>query len=103
MTFDKIEYITIENQTTEFPKHFHETFCFSLIYKGINQIDFENQSVFSEAGSISIVNPFEIHSNPIIDSNSHIKFDTIYVPMDVMKHLTKGKNIKFTERTITNK
>ena len=67
MPFNEIEYISIENQTTEFPKHFHETFCISLIYKGIEQIDFENQSLFSEAGSISITNPYEVHSNPLID------------------------------------
>jgi AraC-like DNA-binding protein len=100
MTFENIEIITIENQTTEFPKHFHETFCFSLIYKGVNQIDFKDQSIFSEAGCISIVNPYEIHSNPIKDNESHTKFDTIYVPKEVLSYILKGKNIKFTEQRI---
>lgn len=103
MTFDTIEHITIENQTTEFPKHFHETFCFSLIYKGVNQIDFEKQSIYSEAGCISIVNPYEIHSNPLIDCEPHIKFDTIYVPQKVMQHVLNGKNIRFVNRKVTNK
>lgn len=103
ITIDNIEYITIENQTTEFPKHFHETFCFSFIYKGVNQIDFENQSIYSEAGCISIVNPYEIHSNPLINCEPLTKFETIYVPKDIMKHVLKGKNIKFIDRKITNK
>ena len=103
MTFDNLEYITIENQTNSFPKHFHETFCISLIHKGIEQIDFENQSLFSEAGSISITNPYEIHSNPLIDSDSILKFDTIYVPNQVMKYVLNGKNIEFLNRQITNK
>ncbi|WP_064967573.1 AraC family transcriptional regulator [Tenacibaculum ovolyticum] len=103
MTFSNIEHITIEKQTAEFPKHFHETFCFSLVEKGVNQIDFKNQSVFSEAGCISIVNPYEIHSNPIIDSDSHIKFETIYVPNELVKHVLKGRNIKFIAHKITNK
>ncbi|MGB3467582.1 MAG: AraC family transcriptional regulator [Cyclobacteriaceae bacterium] len=102
MSFDDIEYITIENQTTSFPKHFHETFCISLIHKGIEQIDFENQSLFTEAGNISITNPYEIHSNPLIDSDSYLKFDTIYIPSDVMKHVLNGKNIKFIDRQITS-
>lgn len=55
--FDKLEYISIENQTTSFPMHFHETFCISLIYKGIEQIQFEDQNLFTEVGSISITNP----------------------------------------------
>ena len=102
MSLDNLEYITIENQTTSFPKHFHETFCISLIHKGIEQIDFENQSLFTEAGSISITNPYEVHSNPLIDNDSYLKFDTIYIPNDVMKNLLNGKNIKFINRQITS-
>jgi AraC-like DNA-binding protein len=103
MSFDNLEYITIENQTTSFPKHFHETFCISLIHKGIEQIDFENQSLFTEAGSISITNPYEVHSNPLIDNDSFLKFDTIYISNDLMKYALNGKNIKFINRQITSK
>ena len=103
MLFDNLEYITIENQTTSFPKHFHQTFCISLIHKGIEQIDFENQSLFTEAGSISITNPYEVHSNPLIDNDSFLKFDTIYIPNKVIKYVLNGKSIKFINRQITNK
>jgi len=103
MLFDNLEYITIENQTTSFPKHFHETFCVSLIHKGIEQIDFENQSLFTEAGSISITNPYEIHSNPLIDNDSYLKFDTIYIPNEAMKYVLNGETIKFINRKITSK
>jgi len=103
MLFDRLEYISIENQTTNFPKHFHETFCISLIHKGIEQIDFDNQSLFSEAGSISISNPYEIHANPLINHNSLLKFDTIYLSNDLMKYFTSGQNIKFINRKINSK
>lgn len=103
MIFDNLEYITIENQRTSFPKHFHETFCISLIHKGVEQIDFENQSLFTEAGSISITNPYEIHSNPIIEDNLHLNFDTIYIPNELMKEVLNGKNIKFVNRQIKSK
>lgn len=103
MILDNLEYITIENQTTEFPKHFHETFCISLIHEGIEQIDFENQSVFSEAGSISITNPYEVHSNPLFDKKTKLKFDTIYIPNQLMKNILNGKDIKFIDRKINSK
>ncbi len=103
MRFDNLEYITIENQTISFPKHFHETFCISLIHTGIEQIDFEDQSIFTEAGSISITNPYEVHSNPLIDNDSYLKFDTIYVPSDAMKYVLDGKIIEFTNRQIRSK
>lgn len=102
MLLDNLEYISIENQTTDFPKHFHETFCISLIHNGIEQIDFENQSFFSEKDSISITNPFEIHSNPLVNSNIPLTFDTIYMSNDLMKYLLNGKNIRFVNRKINN-
>lgn len=102
MLFKNVEYITIENQTTSFPKHFHKTFCISLVHNGVEQIDFEDNSLFTEAGSISITNPFEIHANPLIDNNTYLKFDTIYIPNDVVKTLLGGKSIKFSNRQITS-
>lgn len=102
MLFDNLEYISIENQTTDFPKHYHETFCISLIHQGIEQIDFENHSLFSEQGSISITNPYEIHSNPITDTKTRLKFDTIYLSNDLMKYALKGKNITFINRKINH-
>lgn len=102
MAFDNLEYISIENQTTDFPKHYHETFCISLIHQGVEQIDFENRSLFSEKGSISITNPYEIHSNPIIESEIPVKFDTIYLSNELMKYALKGKNIIFSNRKIND-
>jgi len=74
-----------------------------LIHLGTEQIDFKNQSLFCEAGSISINNPYEIHSNPLIDVNAPLKFDTIYIPNNVMKYGCDGKNIIFVNRKISNK
>lgn len=102
MLFDNLEYISIENPAIDFPKHFHETFCVSLIHNGIEQIEFDDQSLFSEKGSISITNPYEIHSNPLIDKNTGLKFDTIYLSNDLMKYLLNGKNITFLNRKINS-
>ncbi len=102
MLLDNLEYLTIQNQVTAFPKHYHETFCISLIHKGIEQIDLEGQSLYSESGSITITNPYEIHSNPLIDSNFQLEFDTIYISKDLMKYLFNGKNVIFINRKINN-
>ncbi|MBQ4912888.1 helix-turn-helix transcriptional regulator [Maribacter sp. MMG018] len=102
MFFDNLEYINIDGQTANFPKHFHETFCISLIHQGIEQIEFENQSFFSEKGSISITNPYEIHANPLSESKVALKFDTIYLSGDLMKYLFEGKNITFENRKINS-
>lgn len=102
MIFDNLECLHFDDLKTDFPKHFHETFCISLIHKGVEQIDFEKQSFFSESGSISITNPYEIHSNPIIDPKINLTFDTIYLSADLMSYITEGKNIQFINRIINN-
>ncbi len=102
MLIENLEYISIENQTTHFPKHFHETFCVSLIHQGLEQIDFENHSLFSEKGCISITNPYEIHSNPISDSEIPLRFDTLYLPIDLMRYVLNGRSIRFFNRKINN-
>lgn len=100
MNLDNLEHLSVQKQTVDFPKHFHETFCISLIRNGIEQIDLENKSYYSEKGSITITNPFEIHSNPLVDSISCVEFDTIYISKDLMKYLFYGKNITFVNRKI---
>lgn len=102
MLFDNLEYLSIERQTTDFPKHFHETFCISLIHEGVEQINFEDQSILSEKESISITNPYEIHSNPLVDLKTPLSFDTIYLSNDLMKYLSNGKNIRFIDRKIND-
>lgn len=102
MYLDNLECISVEKQLTDFPKHYHETFCISLIHKGIERIDLDEQCLYSEAGSISIANPYEIHSNPLIDSDLPLGFDTIYISKDLMKYLLNGQNINFSNRKINN-
>lgn len=102
INLDNIECLTIDKQAKDFPKHFHETFCISLIRNGIEQIDFNNQSLYSEAGSISITNPYELHSNPLVDNCMKVGFDTLYLSSDVMKYMSLGKNIQFENRKIND-
>ncbi len=102
MNLDNIECLTINQQAKDFPKHYHETFCISLIRDGIEKIDLENQSLYSESGSISITNPYELHSNPLVDNFIRISFDTLYISSDLMKYLSAGKNIQFENRKIND-
>ena len=90
-----IELISFKNQVVSFPKHFHYRFCFSLVNKGINQIDFINHSIYSEAGWMSIVNPYEVHSNPVQPDGNHTQFETIYIPIKLICRVLEGKCIKF--------
>ncbi|MTI32332.1 AraC family transcriptional regulator [Xanthovirga aplysinae] len=103
MILDNLEYISVQNQVTEFPSHYHETFCISLIHNGIETIDLGFKKMYSEKGSITITNPYEIHSNPLMSSDLQLEFDTIYISKDLMKYLLGGINIIFINRKINNR
>lgn len=100
MVSNEISFISIESQNQDFPKHFHETFCISLIRKGIEKIELEDGFLYSPSNSISITNPYEVHANPVVDSDAKVSFDTIYISADFMSHVLKGKDLEFKNRQI---
>lgn len=99
---DRRDFISIIEQNQDFPKHFHETFCISLIRNGIEKIDFGDSFLYSGENAISITNPFEVHSNPVVDKDLKVSFDTIYISNDLLKFLFNGKNIIFENKQIEN-
>lgn len=100
MTSNDISFISVNDQNQDFPKHFHETFCISLIRNGIEKIELENQFLYSTEHSISITNPYEVHANPVVDNDVRVSFDTIYVSGELMTHVLNGKSIEFKNRQI---
>jgi AraC-like DNA-binding protein len=102
MTSSDIDYISVNNQNQDFPKHFHETFCISLIRNGIEKIEMEERFFYSQKHSISITNPYEVHANPVVDNDVKVSFDTIYVSSELMTSLSNGKVIEFKNRQIQN-
>lgn len=97
---NEINFISIENQNQDFPKHFHETFCISLIRNGIEKIELEDGFLYSQSNSISITNPYEVHANPVVDGDAKVSFDTLYISGDFISHVLKGKDLEFKNRQI---
>lgn len=92
---DNIELLSVEQQVADFPEHFHETYCISLIGSGTEIILSRNSRLYTSAGNISINNPFEIHSNPVLDKDVKIGFDTIYLSQPLVDYLLCSNNIQF--------
>jgi len=100
MNLDNIEVLSIERQTKNFPLHYHETFCFTLIKNGTFQTTFEDKICYSEFGALAISNPFELHSNPILDKSCFVSFSTIYISEDLVTNFLKTKSIRFENKVI---
>ena len=101
-SLDNIECLSVNHQKSDFPEHFHETFCISLIRKGVESIKMKDQTFFGEAGSITLTNPFEIHANPILDKEVSVSFDTIYLSQDLVDHYLGSRNNSFLPHQIND-
>jgi len=94
-SLDNIELLSVQQQVSDFPEHFHETFCISLIGSGTEIIKSGNSKLYTCAGNISISNPYEIHANPVFDKDIKIGFDTIYLSQSLVNYLLGIENTQF--------
>ena len=100
---DGLEVLNVSNQKSSFPKHFHETFCVSLIHDGIEAIQMEDNLLYTEKGYISINNPYEIHANPIVEKTITNSFTTLYLSPDLVNSILNQKDVAFSHQQMTNK
>ena len=75
---DNLEILSVSDSNKNFPLHYHETFCISIIEKGAFV---ENDKVALQ-GSILVSNPFEVHKNSSFKSLDY-SLKTLYVSSDV--------------------
>ena len=77
--FDSLELLHCKSSLHEFPLHYHDTFCLTIIHDGVMG---ENE-VFSPAGTLLISHPFEVHQNRLIHQTGY-SFTTFYISPDLM-------------------
>jgi AraC-like DNA-binding protein len=94
---DSLEILSFQNQQSEYPIHYHETFCISLIEKGV----FSENELIVPSGSILLSHPNEIHYNKPID-NIDVSFSTFYVSQDVINFISPYECTSFQNKIIDN-
>jgi len=92
---DNIEVLQVAQQKSDFPEHYHDTFCISFIKAGMEAIRMGDNVLFTEKGHISINNPYEIHANPLVDTSLPNAFTTLYLSPDLVDHFLQLKNVNF--------
>ncbi|ELV7524727.1 AraC family transcriptional regulator [Flavobacterium psychrophilum] len=109
-TYQQFDAIEIkESLFKEFllPNHFHDTFCIGLLSNGIKKSIIEETPQLVHSNSVSIINPYQVHSDNNIDTSDCL-YRMIYVNKDVVDYFSKkitGKNcnnLLFTNDLITN-
>lgn len=94
---DSLEVLSFQDQQAEYPVHFHETYCISLIEKGV----FGENELIAPSGNIVISHPHEVHFNKPIE---HIgfSFSTFYISRDVIDYISPFRNTSFQHKVIEN-
>jgi AraC-like DNA-binding protein len=105
--FDSLEVKESRFKEFNLPSHFHDSYCIGLLANGIKNCTIENNSQLIHSNSVSIINPYQIHTDKNIDYEDCL-FRMIYLNKDVLNYFTKkitgknNENIIFTNEIITN-
>ncbi|WP_375559838.1 AraC family transcriptional regulator [Bernardetia sp. OM2101] len=83
---DSLELFSAYNSSQDFPLHYHETFCISIIEKGA----FVENNKVALQNSLLISNPLEIHKNSAFQ-NLDYSIKTLYISKDIFR-FALGKN-----------
>ncbi|MCI4670997.1 MAG: AraC family transcriptional regulator [Bacteroidia bacterium] len=100
---DGLESLQVRNQKSDFPEHYHDTFCISLIQSGMEAIKMHGNIIYTETGHISINNPLEIHANPLIKESPDNSFTTLYLSPDLVNSILNKKRVVFEHQQVVNK
>lgn len=97
--FDSLEVKESMFKDFNLPNHFHDTYCIGLLTSGIKNCTIENTSQLIHSNSVSIINPYQIHSDKNID-NEDCLFRMIYLNRDILNHFARKITAKNNENII---
>jgi AraC-like DNA-binding protein len=92
---DNLEILQTGLCSHAFPLHYHDSFCLSLINKGM----MAENNVIAPAGSLLISHPFEVHQNDLVHETNYA-LTTFYVSSDLFASLALEKNFCFEEKVL---
>ncbi|MET0573295.1 MAG: AraC family transcriptional regulator [Pedobacter agri] len=95
--FDNMELLQCKSFFHDFPLHYHNTFCLTIVHDGI----MGENDVFASAGTLLISHPFEIHQNKLINQTAY-SFTTFYLSPDLFSTAAQSKKLFFKEKVIYN-
>lgn len=97
--YDQVEVITAKNYLADFPIHFHETICITMVCKGIECTRVGDYELINPVGGISLTNANEAHANPNLNEEDY-SFVTYYINPEVIKHFTHQQENHFPDRVV---
>ncbi len=92
--WDNMEFLQVNSSKHEFPMHYHDTYCISIVEEGF----FGENNVIAPAGSLIISHPFEVHQNNLV-GNSTYSLTSFYINPSLWKYLSNDA-VSFENKVI---
>jgi len=86
-----VEVMALKLQTHAFPPHTHDTLMIGLVRAGCKAFEREGKTYLAPRGSISIVNPHELHTGRKEDG-PELRYLSLYVPIEFLSEMTIGES-----------
>lgn len=96
---DQLEIFQAEDYFEDFPLHFHDKICITLVTQGIECTQVHQQELISPYKGISFTYPEEIHANPNRNTEAY-SFLTYYLSPDVLSSLGEKETYYFKNRVV---
>jgi AraC-like DNA-binding protein len=96
---DNIELFSSENENGYFPFHYHDFFCISLITRGSEILNNQEQEFIAPSGTISVTQLNEVHRNYSLAETGY-SYKTLYLNKSLLKYYNNGNEVGALERNI---
>ena len=102
--WDNVELLSGQFSTQLFPWHSHDTFCLSVVEKGIETIEVRGRKMIASCGNVIILNPNQLHTNYAHDADGYT-LRTFYFSPDLLQSLLAKQleTIYFSNNVIHDK
>lgn len=96
---DNLELMLAWDYQQDFPVHFHDSICITLVQNGVECTEVEGKQLITPIGSLSLTYPEEVHANPNLNADDY-SFITYYLSPDFVAHKLGEQNFRFKDRVV---
>lgn len=86
----QVERFRANVSTTHFPAHVHDGYVVGLIHRGVQKLVCQSETYFAQAGSITFLNPQEIHSAGAASSDG-VTYETLHLPAHMVEMVAQAQ------------
>ena len=85
--FKNLEFLKVSHQTHVYPRHWNETYVIQVVEQGVNGCYCRQATHTAPAGSVVLINPFEVHTGYAV-GEAPLLYRTLYPTPELLAEIT---------------